>query len=129
MTEANETLIRSLYSALASGGPSSAAELFHSDVVWHVPGSHPLSGVYRGRQAVLDAIRDFEERSNSTVRTDLTEVAAAGEFAVAFLIATGTRRNRIYELPEFDIFRIVDGRVTEFWSFSADQGNTDAFWA
>jgi len=30
---------------------------------------------------------------------------------------------------EFDVYRVSDGTVEEFWSFSSDQRATDAFWS
>ena len=41
-----------------SGGSIEAvAELMAEDIVWHVPGSSPIAGDYRGRDAVLDYFR------------------------------------------------------------------------
>jgi len=36
----------------AGGDHAAAAEMLAEDVVWHVPGTSPIAGDYRGREAV-----------------------------------------------------------------------------
>jgi predicted SnoaL-like aldol condensation-catalyzing enzyme len=119
----NDALIRRIY----SGG--FARDAYAPDVVWHVEGNHPLAGEHRGRDAVFEAFRGFEERSHGTIRTIVVSVLAEDGYALAVIHATGVRETRNYDCCEFDVFRISDGVVVETWSFSADQSATDAFWS
>jgi ketosteroid isomerase-like protein len=126
----NVRLIERAYEAFAQGDyVSTIAELFSEGVVWHLPGSGPLSGEHRGRDAVLAAMRQFEQLSEGTIRTEVHDVLASDDHAVALLRATGSRGNKRYDSLEIDVFHISDGKVTEFWSFAEDQRVSDEFWA
>lgn len=130
MTEhPNVALIRKWYQAFAEGNyPPIITELLAEDVVWHVPGRHPLSGEHRGRDAVMSAIRGFDELSAS-LQLEVHDVLASDEHAVALLRATGTRGGKRYDGLEIDVFHVRGGRVTEFWSFSEDTRLNDEFWS
>ena len=127
---ANATLIRKAHEAFTKGNyVTTWTELLSEDVVWHLPGSGPLAGEHRGRDAVLAAMRRFEQLSGGTIRTEVHDILANDEHAVALLRATGTRGKKRYEALEVDIYHIRDDKVTEFWSFSEDQRLTDEFWS
>ena len=122
----NVTLIRRTYEGLMQGYYVSAlTETLSDDVVWHLPGSHPLAGDHRGRKAVLEAMAKFD----GFVRIELHDVVGNDQHVVALLRARGSRKGKTYQAMEVDIFHVRDGRVTEFWSFSEDQRLTDEFWS
>ena len=126
----NVAIVRRLYRAFIEGRyVPTVEEVFRQDVVWHLPGSGPLAGDHRGRDAVLAAMRRFEERSEGEIRLDLHDIVANDEHAVALLRATATREGKRYDSLEVDVYHIRDGKVTEFWSFAADQRVTDEFWS
>ncbi len=118
----NAVIIRNLYGT--SGGPHAVAHLFDEQVVWHVPGQHPMSGDHAGRNAVLAAMRYFEG-----IHLDVHDVVANDDHVVALLRAKGGRKGNQYDALEIDAFHIKDGKITEFWSFSEDQRLTDEFWS
>lgn len=126
----NAALVGSFFDAFTRGSyVQHVSELLADDVVWHLPGTHPLSGDHAGKDAVLAAMRRFEELSAGTIRTELHDVTASDQHAGALLLATGKRGDKRYDLPEADIFHIRDGTIVEFWSFSQDQRLTDEFWS
>ncbi len=118
-----------MHEALARGDYAAVTELLTEDAVWHLPGRGPLAGDHRGRQAVLAAMRRFEELSGGTIRVEVHDILGSDEHAVALLRATGSRPGKRYEALEIDVHHIRDGRITEFWSFSEDQRETDEFWS
>ena len=123
---ANATLIRKMYAALIAGNYLSVLTgVLSEDVVWHLPGTHPISGDHRGRDAVFTAMSKFE----GSVQLELHDVLANEEHAVALLQARGKRDGKEYSALEIDIFHVYDGQITEFWSFSEDQRVTDEFWS
>ena len=126
----NVALVKKWYEAFLSGDyPPTIRELLAEDAVWHLPGTHPLSGEHRGREDILAAFRRFEELSRGTIQIELHDALANDEHAVALLRATGTREGRQYASLEIDVFHIRDGKVTECWSLSQDQRITDEFWS
>lgn len=126
----NTAVVWRMYKALTKGNyvPTLAAVLA-DDVVWHLPGDHPLSGDHRGIEAVLQAMRRFEALSRGTISLEVHDVLANEQHAVALLRAKGEREGRSYEMLELDVLHLKDGKVTELWSFSANQQATDSFWS
>ena len=126
----NAGLIRRAHEAFTNGDYVLVwTELFSKDVVWHLLGNGPLAGDHRGRDAVLAAMRRFEQFSGGTIRVEVHDILANDEHAVALLRATGSRGEKRYEALEMDVYHIRDGEVTEFWSFAEDQHLTDEFWS
>jgi uncharacterized protein len=126
----NALLIRSFYAAATSPEfETNVPEFLREDVVWHVSGDNPLAGEFAGVSAVLDAMRSFAAHSQGTLRLETRSVFADDNHAIAVHSATADRADLNYRAHEIDVFHISNGRITEFWSFSEDQGATDAFWS
>ena len=128
MSHGNEDLIKRIHDSFAAG-QHPAAGLFAPEVVWNVEGNNPLARTYRGRDEVFAAFRRFEMAAGGTLRVRLVSVIANEDYALAVLHATGERGGGPYDCLEYDVYRIRDGAVAEFWSFSSDQRATDAFWS
>jgi ketosteroid isomerase-like protein len=116
----NAAIVRALY----AGGGDADAQLLHDDAVWHLPGRQPMSGDHVGREAVLRAMAHFEG-----IQLEVHDVIANDTHAVALLRAKGERKGRTYDALEVDVFHLRDGKIAEFWSFSEDQYQTDAYWS
>ncbi len=126
----NAGLIRRMHEAFAKGDYiATLTELFSEDIVWHLPGRGPLAGDHLGRDAVFAAMREFERLSGRTIRTEVHDILASDEHAVALLRATARRGEKRYDALEMDVYHVRDGKVTEFWSFAEDQRVTDEFWS
>ncbi len=128
MGHVNENLIKRLHACFAAG-QHPPIDLFAPEVVWHVEGNHPLAESYPGRDSVFSAFKSFERAAEGTLQVRLVSVTANQDYALAVLHATGKRHGRPYDCVEYDIYRIKENAVTEFWSFSADQRAADAFWS
>ena len=76
----NARLIRKLHDSFVEGSYIAAiTELFAQDVVWHVPGSGPLSGDRRRWDAVRAAMQRFEELSGGTIRGEVHDILASDD--------------------------------------------------
>jgi uncharacterized protein len=126
----NALLIRRFYAAVkAPEFESTVPEFLRDGVVWHVAGDNPLAGEFVGVSAVLDAMRRYAAHSEGSLRLDTRSVFADDDHAIAVHLATAHRADLDYRCHEIDVFHISDGRISEFWSFSEDQGATDALWS
>jgi uncharacterized protein len=126
----NALLIRRFYIAAASSEfDARVPEFLHGGVVWHVAGDNPLAGEFMGVSAVLDAMRSYAAHSEGTLRLDTRSVFADNDHTIAVHWATAHRAGFDYRCHEIDVFHISEGQIREFWSFSEDQGATDAFWS
>ncbi len=125
----NVGLVRKGYEAFAKGDMATLRELFSEDVVWHVSGNNPISGEYRGQDAVFAFFARTAELSGGTLRFDLHDVVANDEHAVALVRSTASRQGKQIDVREAQICHISNGKITEFWGFSEDQRLNDEFWS
>jgi uncharacterized protein len=120
----NATVIRSALDALAAREIDTLAGYLAEDVAWHyIGGETPI----RGRDAVLGMFgpgsRDFE------IRTEVHDVVANDEHAVALVSANATRGGRTIAYRTAEIVHLRDGKITERWAFSDDTAAITAFFA
>ena len=62
MAHPNEDLVRRGYAAFSTGDIATLTELFADDLVWHVGGRSPITGDYKGKEAVLGFFAQLAER-------------------------------------------------------------------
>jgi ketosteroid isomerase-like protein len=92
----------------------------------HVAGHHPLSGTYRGKEAVWGYLRQVARIAGGKGRFELRAVADDGGDETIVLL-TGTIRE--FVRPVIHLWQISDGHLAEFWDASPDQAAEDEFWA
>lgn len=99
------------------------------DIAWHVGGYHPLSGVYRGRAAVLDYFRKAQERTGGTLHLETEEIMANDHHGAVVLRAIGERNGKTLDVKMAEGLSFDDqGRWREFWALANDQEAVDEFW-
>lgn len=100
------------------------------DAVWHVGGTHHLSGDYRGREAILAYFDAVRQETGDSMRLQPLEVMASRNHGAAFLRVTADRRGKRMDTVVADAFRFDDdGRIVEFWAHSANQDAINEFWS
>jgi uncharacterized protein len=104
-------------------------KLLTDDVLWHVGGNHPLSGDYRGRQAVLDYFAKVQNLTSQTLNLDPIEVLAGGGFGAIFLRVRAEREGKDLDVTMAEAFRAEGGQLAEFWATADDQEAVDRFWS
>jgi ketosteroid isomerase-like protein len=116
--------------AYADHDRDAMAESLAEDAVWHVGGTHRLSGDYRGREAILGYFDAVRSETGDSMRLETLEVLANDRHGAAFLRVTADRQGRRLDTVVADAFRFDDaGRIREFWAHSADQAAVDEFWS
>jgi ketosteroid isomerase-like protein len=105
-------------------------ESLAEDAVWHVGGTHRLSGDYRGREAILGYFDAVRSETENTMKLERLEVLANELHGSAFLHVTAEREGRTLDVVVADAFRFdPDGRILEFWAHANDQAAIDEFWS
>jgi ketosteroid isomerase-like protein len=64
------------------------------DILWHVGGKHPLSGDYRGVEAVLDYYAKVREQTGGTLTLEAVDILANDDHGGVFMRVRGERRAR-----------------------------------
>jgi hypothetical protein len=126
----NEELIRRFHAAQSRGDAAVLMESLADDVVWHVPGKNLLSRDYNGKAEVAGFWGRVRELSAGTIRTELLDVLAGDEYAIALVRVHAEREGRSLG-GQFQAFtyRIEDGKIAEFWFMVEDRYAVDAFWS
>jgi ketosteroid isomerase-like protein len=119
---------REYLDAFAKGDLDAMRDFFTDDVVWHVAGSHPLSGDYRGKEALFDYFA--RSRGQASLELEPTGILGNDQHVATFLKVRGTRGEKAMEVEMCDMLRVgPDGRWEEFWSMPDDQATVDEFWS
>jgi uncharacterized protein len=112
----------------AGGSVEAVAELLSPDVVWHVPGTSPIAGDHRGREAVLAY---FERRRALADRTFVMHpkgVLADGDAVVQLVDGTARIGGEEVRWSTAGVYRVADGLVAEVWLVPLDLAAFDAIW-
>jgi hypothetical protein len=92
--------------------PAAARALVAEDAIWTIPGSLPMSGVYRGRESIF---RDYLGRHTDdfeVISSEVTRAIAEEDTVVVEYHARGrTRRGRDYDTIYYYVVDLRDGKI------------------
>ncbi|MBT2449966.1 nuclear transport factor 2 family protein [Streptomyces sp. ISL-43] len=123
-------LVRRGYAAFGKGDLEAVGALMTADVIYHVPGKHPLSGHHKGREAVLDRYRKLGEETKGTFQVDLESVLVDGRgHVISVHLARADRGDRGIEVRQGLFFTIVGGKISDIDECTTDIDEEEAFWS
>jgi ketosteroid isomerase-like protein len=126
----NVTRAREAFEAFNRGDFARYRQSFTDDVVWHVGGNHPMSGDYRGRDALFDYFERVRQLTGGSLRTSPQDILADATHCGVFTRVTAEREGRQLDVIQAQAFRMnADGKFTEYWALADDQDAVDAFWS
>ena len=128
MSHPSSELIRRAFNAFGRD-PIVVARSLAEDIVWRVPGTSPMSGEYRGRDAVLQFLRQTMVLTDRTYRTELQYVVSEDDRAVAVYRARGEREGRTLDIDQALFCVIRDGKIADVTAVPLDFPAFDAFWS
>ena len=129
MTAQSAGIIHSAYDAFARADVPAVFEILHQDIAWHVPGSSPLSGDYKGHGEVGGFFARTMELSGGTFAIDVQDILAAGERVVVVCTVSAERHGQSWSSPEVHVWRVTGGRAVDFCEFQGNEHTEDAFWS
>ncbi|MFJ9693676.1 nuclear transport factor 2 family protein [Kitasatospora sp. NPDC101183] len=119
------TVVVDYVEAVARGDLDAMTAAFAEDAVWTYPGDLPLTGVWRGRTAILE---DFLGQAGglfapgTPVEIQLTHVIADGDQVVAEWTSKGTTlHGHRYDNACLGVFTVRDGRITAVREYTDTQ--------
>ncbi|GHB33829.1 hypothetical protein GCM10010377_25500 [Streptomyces viridiviolaceus] len=123
-------LVRKGYEAFSRGDMNALRELMAKDATHHVPGSHPLSGDYKGQDAIIAMYGRLAEETNGTFRVELSSIAVDGRgHAVGVSRFTAERNGMRLDQTGCIVFRIVGDKVTDLDECVEDMEASNGFWS
>lgn len=114
----NAAAYRKAADAFRAGDMEALAGVIDEDVVWHVPGSHPMAGEIRGRGPVVAWLQAL---SPLGFRLREHDVFANDEHVCALSIMGARRAEVDVETNVVSVFHFRDGRQLERWFYPEDR--------
>ena len=103
MTAQNAELMRRGYDAFARADLPTVFDIFDQDITWHVPGSSPLSGDYKGHGEVGSFFARVMELSGGTFAIDIQDVLAQQDQVVVLCTVSAERHGQSWSSPEVHV--------------------------
>lgn len=75
----NVAIIKRYYEAYGKGDVATVREIFAPDIIWRIPGHHPLSGAKRGADEVLAF---FEQLARANFKADVLFLGGNDQYVV-----------------------------------------------
>ncbi|MFD0259683.1 nuclear transport factor 2 family protein [Kitasatospora indigofera] len=123
-------LVRRGYEAFSRGDMQTMSEIIAKDATHHVPGTHTLSGDYKGLDAVLGYYQQLGLQTAGTFRVELQRLFVDGRGHVMSVHrATATRGGHSLDATGGIMFRIIGEKVTDLDECVEDLETADEFWA
>lgn len=123
-------LVRTGIEAFMRGDLDALRQLIASDATHHVPGSHPLSGDFKGQDAIIEMYERLGQETNGTMRLDVLGISVDGRgHVVATCRFRAERQGRQLDDTGSIIFRIVGDKVTDLDECVEDIDKNNEFWA
>jgi uncharacterized protein len=129
MTEhPNAGAVRRSFEAWNSGDLFVIREYFTEDVVLHFAGNNAMSGTYRGRDAVMDALGRASQGWGP--HAELETILASDDHIIAFFHAISEQDGKILDVVLAEPMKVnAEGKITEIWFLANDQRGYDQFWS
>ena len=123
-------LIRTGYEAFSRGDMETLRSMMTGDATHHVPGSHPLSGDFKGIDAVLGYYGKLYEASAGTFKVELRNILVDGRgHAISVHRFTAERNGKKIDETGGIVFRIVGDKITDLDECVEDIDKGNAFWS
>ncbi len=129
MAHPNEELLRNGYDDFIKGGVGAVIDLFADDCVWHVGGRNPLAGDYKGKYGVSEFFQKLMEITEGSFELEYDDVMVSDQGGTVLCRERARRAGRNYETNTVQVWRIRDGKVTEWRRYPDDTYADDEFYS
>jgi len=128
MIVSNRELVQHMTEAFLKGDIATVQDYWAEDIVWHFPGRSLISGVFRGKEAVL---KHLSEPRRLGGRFELTPRAFFGDeqYGATLYEITSTLNGKTLTETRVMVCTIENDKVVETRIFPGDQYALDEFWS
>ena len=95
---------------------------------WHVPGHSPLSGDYTGHDQIGGFFQRTMELSGGAFNIDVHNVLAEDDLVVVLVTVNAERNGLSASFPEIHVWRMKNGKATDFREYQSDEQRENRFW-
>jgi ketosteroid isomerase-like protein len=129
MLESNAAIIRKAYEDFARANIPAVFAVFDPAITWHVPGNSPLSGDYVGHEQVGGFFQRTLGLSGGVFSIDVHNVLAEDDVVVVLTTVNAQRNGISASFPEVHVWRMKNGKATEFREYQGDEQREGLFWS
>ena len=129
MGESNGAIIRQAYEDFANGDIPAVFAALDAAITWHVPGHSPLSGDFTGHDQIGGFFRRTMELSGGAFSIDVHNVLTDDDLVVVLATVNAQRNAVSASFPEVHVWRLKNGKATEFREYQGDEQREDGFWS
>lgn len=129
MANSNVELVQRMYECFNRGDMDTIRkEIFAPNLVWRLPGHHPLSGTKNGAEEV---IAFFGQLNKAGIQVDLSGIDTWGENTVVEVHrGHGQSNGAVLDALNCTHYHIRDGKIADVQVYISDQHTVDQFfWA
>lgn len=124
----NAVSARRCFEAWNSGHLDVLRAAFAEDVALRFAGRNAMSGTYRGRDVVMEALGRASQGGGP--RADLEALLASDAHIMAFFHTTAERDGKTLDIVMAEAMTFdADGKMTDVWFLANDQVQYDRFWS
>jgi uncharacterized protein len=115
------------FEAWNSGRVDVLREYISEDAVLHFAGNNAMSGTYRGRDAVMDALGRASQGWGPHVEVEA--LLASDDHVIAFFHGSEREGHALDAVTTMPMKVNAEGKLTEIWFLANDQRAFDQFWS
>jgi ketosteroid isomerase-like protein len=124
----NALTARRCFEAWNTGRLDVLRAAFAENVVLRFAGHNALSGTYRGRDAVMEALARASQGGGP--RAELEALLASDDHVMAYFHTTAERDGKTLDIVMAEAMTFAaDGKCTDVWFLANDQTQYDQFWS
>jgi uncharacterized protein len=113
----------------AGGELGPVEELLAEDVLWHVPGTSPIAGDYRGRDAVLHYFSTRRAMAGGAIAISKHGEMHDDDVLVQLADGSAPLGGREVVWRTAGVYRVADGKIAEAWLVPLELEAFDRAWA
>src|SRR4051812_10620536 len=113
----------------AGGDLAAVEDLLAEDIVWHVPGTSPIAGDHRGREAVLRYFTTRRELAGGALAVTKHDQISRGDVLVQLADGRAVLGGEEIEWRTAGVYRVAGGRIAEAWLVPLEADAFNAAWA
>jgi uncharacterized protein len=120
MAAAKEAAVRRLIDAIQRADLAALGETLSDDVVFHFPGTSPVAGTYRGREAVIGLFPAFRRLLDGPPHMSTHDVVSSEAHVVELVTLAAEHGGQPHEWHAVRIYHVAEDEITEIWLMIED---------
>lgn len=129
----NAQVMKKMFEVFGKADPQEMLEVFHEDIVWHLPGKSVIGGEWKGIDGIINGIRanamKYGRAEEGLYGFEPLQYFGNEEYGVSVHRDFYKGDDNSFNMQFMILAKIEGGRITELWELPFDLYENDRFWA